>query len=120
MSVKSKTLFDRRKQRNRFNLKNKKSSHHRLSVFRSSKNIYAQIIDDQKGHTIVSASSIEKSIKSINSGGNIEAAKKIGSLVAERALKKGLSNIVFDRGGYKYHGRVKALAESARSAGLKF
>ena len=66
MSVKSKTLFDRRKQRNRFNLKNKKSSHHRLSVFRSSKNIYAQIIDDQKGHTIVSASSIEKSMKSIN------------------------------------------------------
>ena len=120
MSVKSKTLFDRRKQRNRFNLKNKKSSHHRLSVFRSSKNIYAQIIDDQKGHTIVSASSIEKSMKSINSGGNIEAAKKIGSLVGERALKKGLSNIVFDRGGYKYHGRVKALAESARSAGLKF
>jgi len=120
VSVKSKTLFDRRKQRNRFNLKNKKSSHHRLSVFRSSKNIYAQIIDDQKGHTIVSASSIEKSMKSINSGGNIEAAKKIGSLVAERALKKGLSNIVFDRGGYKYHGRVKALAESARSAGLKF
>ena len=120
MSVKSKTLFDRRKQRNRFNLKNKKSSHNRLSVFRSSKNIYAQIIDDQKGHTIVSASSIEKSMKSINSGGNIEAAKKIGSLVAERALKKGLSNIVFDRGGYKYHGRVKALAESARSAGLKF
>ena len=120
MSVKSKTLFDRRKQRNRFNLKNKKSSHHRLSVFRSSKNIYAQIIDDQKGHTIVSASSIEKSMKSINSGRNIEAAKKIGSLVAERALKKGLSNIVFDRGGYKYHGRVKALAEAARSAGLKF
>ena len=87
MSVKSKTLFDRRKQRNRFNLKNKKSSHHRLSVFRSSKNIYAQIIDDQKGHTIVSASSIEKSMKSINSGGNIEAAKKIGSSVSYTHLR---------------------------------
>ena len=120
MSVKSKTLFDRRKQRNRFNLKNKKSSHHRLSVIRSSKNIYAQIIDDQKGHTIVSASSIEKSMKSINSGGNIEAAMKIGSLVAERALKKGLSNIVFDRGGYKYHGRIKIFAETLRKNGMEF
>ena len=120
MSVKFKNLFERRKRRNRFNLKNKKSNHHRLSVFRSSKNIYAQIIDDQKGHTIVSASSIEKSMKSIKSGGNIEAAKKIGFIVAERAVKKGVSVIIFDRGGYKYHGRVKALAESARSAGLKF
>ena len=108
----------RRAKRIRFKLRTKQNL--RLSLFRSNNHIYAQLIDDEKGKTLLSASSIEKSMKSIKSGGNIEAAKKIGSIVAERAVKKGVSVIIFDRGGYKYHGRVKALAESARSAGLKF
>ena len=90
----------------------------RLSVFRSEKNIYAQIIDDVAGSTLVSASTVEKGFE--GSGGNVEAAKKIGALVAERALKKGIEEVVFDRGGYIYHGRVQALAEAAREAGLKF
>ena len=90
----------------------------RLSVFRSENNIYAQIIDDVAGSTLVSASTVEKGFE--GNGGNVEAAKKIGALVAERALKKGIEEDVFDRGGYIYHGRVQALAEGAREAGLKF
>ena len=90
----------------------------RLSVFRSEKNIYAQIIDDVAGSTLVSASTVEKGFE--GNGGNVEAAKKIGALVAERALKKGIEEVVFDRGGYIYHGRVQALADGAREAGLKF
>ena len=90
----------------------------RLSVFRSENNIYAQIIDDVAGNTLVAASSVEKGFE--GNGGNIEAAKKIGKLVAERALQKGIEEVVFDRGGYIYHGRVKALAEGAREGGLKF
>ena len=90
----------------------------RLSVFRSENNIYAQIIDDVAGSTLVSASTVEKGFE--GNGGNIEAAKKIGALVAERALKKGIEEVVFDRGGYIYHGRVQALADGAREAGLKF
>ena len=90
----------------------------RLSVFRSENNIYAQIIDDVAGSTLVSASTVEKGFE--GNGGNVEAAKKIGALVAERALKKGIEEVVFDRGGYIYHGRVQALAEGAREAGLKF
>ncbi|MBR4474217.1 MAG: 50S ribosomal protein L18 [Oscillospiraceae bacterium] len=90
----------------------------RLSVFRSENNIYAQIIDDVAGNTLVSASTVEKGFE--GSGGNIEAAKKIGALVAERALKKGIEEVVFDRGGYIYHGRVQALADGAREGGLKF
>ena len=90
----------------------------RLAIFRSNTNIYAQVIDDSRGVTLVSASSIEKSQK--YSGTNIEGASKIGSLVADRAIKKGVKSVTFDRGGYKYHGRVKALAEAARSAGLNF
>lgn len=89
----------------------------RLAVFRSVKHIYAQVIDDQKGHTLVSASSIEK--KSAK-GGNLQGAKEVGRVVAERAKEKGVSKVVFDRGGYLYHGRVKALAEAAREAGLEF
>ncbi len=91
----------------------------RLNVFRSNTNIYAQIIDDSKGVTLVSASSGEKDLK-LKSGSNIEAAKAVGKLVAERAKEKKIKAIVFDRGGYLYHGRVKALAEAAREAGLKF
>ena len=90
----------------------------RLSVFRSEKNIYAQIIDDVAGNTLVAASSVEKGFE--GNGGNIDAAKKIGAVVAERALQKGIEEVVFDRGGYIYHGRVKALAEGAREGGLKF
>lgn len=91
----------------------------RLNVFRSNTNIYAQIIDDTLGVTLVSASSAEKELK-IKNGSNIEAAKAVGKAVALRAKEKSINAIVFDRGGYLYHGRVKALAEAAREAGLKF
>ncbi len=90
----------------------------RLCVFRSENNIYAQIIDDVAGSTLVSASTVEKGFE--GSGGNCEAAKKVGAAVAERALQKGIEEVVFDRGGYIYHGRVKALADGAREGGLKF
>lgn len=89
----------------------------RLAVFRSVKHIYAQVIDDAKGHTVVAASSTEKSG---GNGGNVAGAKAIGELVAERAKDKGIKAVVFDRGGYQYHGRVKALADAAREAGLEF
>ena len=90
----------------------------RLNVFRSLKNIYAQIIDDEKGVTLVSASSKDKGFSQY--GGNVEAANAIGAAVAKKALEKGITEVVFDRGGYIYHGRVAALAEAAREAGLKF
>ncbi len=93
----------------------------RLNVFRSVCNIYAQVIDDATGKTIVSASTIDKELKpKVKSGGNIEAAKMVGELVSKRAVEKGIETVVFDRGGYKYHGRVAALANAAREAGLKF
>ncbi len=91
----------------------------RLAVFRSLKHIYAQVIDDRAGQTLASASSAEKS-SSIGGGGNVAGAKQVGKLVAERAIEKGIKKVVFDRGGYLYHGRVKALAEAAREAGLEF
>jgi len=90
----------------------------RLAVFRSVAHIYAQVIDDAKGNTLVSASSIEKTGKT--NGGNVAAAKAIGKTIAERAKEKGIKRVVFDRGGYQYHGRVKALADAAREAGLEF
>jgi len=90
----------------------------RLNVFRSEKHIYAQIIDDTKGETLCSASSLEKGFK--GSGSNKEGAQKVGKQVAERAAKSGIEDVVFDRGGYLYHGRVKELAEAAREGGLKF
>jgi len=90
-------------------------------VFRSSKHIYAQVIDDRKGETIASASSMEKDMRgSLKTGANIEAAKAVGKAVAERAAAKGIKDVVFDRGGYIFHGRVKALADAAREGGLKF
>jgi len=93
----------------------------RLSVFRSSKHIYAQLIDDTKGVTLASASSIEKPMReSLKTGASIDAAKAVGKLLAERALKNGIKDVVFDRGGYLYHGRVKALADAAREGGLSF
>ena len=91
----------------------------RISVFRSAKNIYAQIIDDVNGVTLASASSVEKDNKLAN-GGNIDAASVVGKLLAERAIEKNIKSVVFDRSGYLYHGRVKALAEAAREAGLEF
>ena len=119
--LKSKELFLKRARRNRQALRKKGETKLRLSVFRSSKNIYAQLIDDQKGSTLVAASSLDKDLKAVIKSGNDKlAAEAVGKLVAERALKEGLNNVVFDRGGYRYHGRVKALAEGARGAGLKF
>ncbi len=93
----------------------------RLDVFRSLSHIYAQIIDDEKGVTLVAASTLDKAVKDkIEFGGNVEAAKEVGKLVAQRAIEAGITQVVFDRGGYPYHGRVEALADSAREAGLKF
>jgi large subunit ribosomal protein L18 len=93
----------------------------RLSIFRSSKHIYAQIIDDTKGETLAAASSIEKDMRGgMKNGANIAAAKAVGKLVAERASAKGIKEVVFDRGAYLYHGRVKALADAAREGGLSF
>ncbi|MDX1358356.1 MAG: 50S ribosomal protein L18 [Clostridia bacterium] len=93
----------------------------RLNVYKSSKNIYAQIIDDTKGITLVSASTKDKALSgTVTYGGNIEAAKEVGKLIAQRAVEKGIKTIVFDRGGYVYHGRVKELADAARAEGLEF
>ena len=93
----------------------------RLNVFRSLQNIYAQVVDDVDGKTLVAASSIDKEIKSqISSGGNVDGAKLVGQLLGKRAVEKGIETVVFDRGGFQYHGRVAALAAGAREAGLKF
>jgi len=92
----------------------------RLSVFRSAKHIYAQLIDDVQGVTIAAASTQDKEVSDIGNGGNVEAARKIGELIANRAKAKGVEEVVFDRGGYLYHGRIQALADAAREAGLKF
>ena len=93
----------------------------RLNLFRSIAHIYAQVVDDSTGQTIVSASTVDKELKGqVASGGNVEAAKLVGELVGKRAVAKGISSVIFDRGGYQYHGRVAALADGARGAGLKF
>ena len=114
-------LKERRKKRVRANIRRAGGARPRLSVFRSNKNIYAQIIDDLKGNTIVSASSIDKEVSDqLESGSSKEAASAVGKLVAQRATAKGLEEIIFDRGPYLFHGRVKALADAARDAGLKF
>jgi large subunit ribosomal protein L18 len=91
----------------------------RLNVFRSSKHIYAQLIDDVNGHTLAAASSLDKEL-GLKNGANVEAATAVGALIAKKAQEKGLTEVVFDRGGYLYHGRIKALAEAAREAGLQF
>jgi large subunit ribosomal protein L18 len=117
----AKDTTDRRKARVRRTLRARAYGKPRLSVFRSSKQIYAQIIDDEKGATLAAASSIEKAQKeALKTGADVEAAKAIGKLVAERALAAGVTEVVFDRGAYMYHGRVKALADGAREGGLKF
>jgi large subunit ribosomal protein L18 len=113
--------LERRKARVRRALHAAANGRPRLSVFRSSKHIYAQVIDDAKGETIVAASSLEKDLRgSLKTGADTEAAKTIGKLLAERAVAKGVKDVLFDRGGYLYHGRVKALADAAREAGLNF
>jgi large subunit ribosomal protein L18 len=112
-------LFDRRKKRTRYKIAQTAAGRPRLSVFRSGKHIYAQIIDDRAARTIVVASTNEKEGKPAKTY-NVEAAAAVGKKIAERALAKGLKAVVFDRGGYIYHGRVKALAEAAREGGLEF
>ncbi|HUZ66962.1 MAG TPA: 50S ribosomal protein L18 [Beijerinckiaceae bacterium] len=112
---------DRRKARVRRTIRARAYGKPRLSVFRSSKQIYAQIIDDLKGETIVAASSLEKEQReALKTGANVDAAKTVGKLLAERAVGKGIKDVVFDRGAYMFHGRVKALAEGAREGGLVF
>ena len=119
--AKFKNSTERRMARVRRAVKAGANGRPRLSVFRSSKHIYAQVIDDLKGETLASASSLEKTLREGGkTGANIDAAKAVGKLLAERAVKKGVTEVVFDRGGYLYHGRVKALADAAREGGLKF
>jgi large subunit ribosomal protein L18 len=112
---------DRRKARVRRAIRKAANGRPRLSVFRSSKQIYAQIIDDERGHTVAAASSLEKSLReALKTGATIAAAKEVGRAVAERATQAGIRQVVFDRSGYLYHGRVKALADAAREGGLEF
>jgi large subunit ribosomal protein L18 len=114
-------LQARRKRRNRHNLSQAAGDRPRLSVHRSGKHIYAQVIDDRAGKTLAAASTVDKTLRAkLKSGANIEAAKEVGKLVAERASKAGVTDVVFDRGGFIYHGRIKALAEAAREGGLSF
>jgi large subunit ribosomal protein L18 len=118
------TVIDRtlrRMAKVRRNIRRAAGDRARLSVFRSSKHIYAQVIDDANGRTLASASSMEKEMRAgLKTGANVEAAKAVGKALAERASAKGIKQVVFDRGGYLYHGRVKALADAAREGGLEF
>ena len=118
MALKPRDSTKRRAQRVRTRLRSAANGRPRLSVFRSSKNIYAQVIDDAQGVTLAAASSLEGEGKT--KGADKDAAARVGKLVAERAKEKGVTDVVFDRGGYLYHGRVKALADAAREAGLNF
>ncbi|MDX2112751.1 MAG: 50S ribosomal protein L18 [Alphaproteobacteria bacterium] len=119
-STKSKALFARRKQRVRTSLRRNAAGRVRLSVFRSGQHIYAQLIDDSKGVTLASASTLDKEIKGKVKAATIEAAKSVGEMIAKRGQKANVKEVVFDRGGYLFHGRVKALADAAREAGLSF
>ncbi len=119
--VASNTKIDRRKFRVRKALRRASNGRPRLSVHRSSKHIYAQLIDDEKGHTMVAASSLDKELREkLKTGSNKSAAEAVGKLLAKRAVKEGVKDVVFDRGPYIYHGRVKALADAAREGGLNF
>ena len=116
-----KHLQERRRARLRYQLRQKSGGRPRLSVFRSGKHIYAQVIDDAAGRTLAAASSLDKALRTeMKTGADIGAASAVGRLVAERAVAAGVSQVVFDRGAYLYHGRVKALAEAAREGGLAF
>lgn len=117
----TKELFERRARRTRYQLRRRAKGRPRLTVFRSGLHIYAQVVDDGQGQTLAAASSVEKDLrKKLKSGGNKEAAAEIGKLIAERTKKAGVTEVVFDRGGYAFHGRVKALADAAREGGLSF
>jgi large subunit ribosomal protein L18 len=113
------SLFEKRRRRNRTALRARAGTRPRLSVHRSGKHIYAQVIDDAQGRTVASASTLEKDVRG-QSGANIDAASLVGKRVAEAAKEAGVTQVVFDRGGFLFHGRVKALAEAAREAGLEF
>jgi large subunit ribosomal protein L18 len=116
-----KDLFERRKRRTRTSIKDKSHGRLRLSVYRSGKNIYVQVIDDLKGVTLASASTLDKELRTgLKTGADLAAATAVGKLIAERAKAAGITEVVFDRGGYIYHGRVKALADAAREGGLSF
>jgi large subunit ribosomal protein L18 len=116
-----KTPIERRRERVRHQLRLKSTGRPRLSVFRSGLHIYAQVIDDAQGKTLAAASTVDKQLRpQLKTGANVEAAKAVGKLLAERAVQKGVKEVVFDRGGYLYHGRVKALADAARESGLSF
>jgi large subunit ribosomal protein L18 len=116
------SLFNRRQQRTRTNLRRRNATGRpRLSVFRSSQHIYAQVIDDGQGRTLAAASTLDPALRGKGkTGANVEAASEVGKLLAERAVAAGVKEVVFDRGGYLYHGRVKALADAAREGGLTF
>jgi len=116
---KGESLFQRRRRRVRTKLSVRRSDRPRLSVHRSGRHIYVQVIDDTKGVTLASASTLDKSLIG-KSGANVDAARGVGQLIAERSKAAGVAEVVFDRGGYLYHGRVKALAEAAREGGLNF
>lgn len=117
----TKELMARRRKRVRYNLRQKGGLRPRLSVHRSNQNIYAQVIDDVNGHTVAAASTLEKDLRdSLKSGGNKGAAAQVGKLIAERAKSAGVTEVIFDRGGYRFHGRIKALADAAREGGLSF
>ncbi len=116
----TKDLHARRKRRLRAQIRRKAAARPRLTVFRSSRHIYAQVIDDSKGATVAAASTIDKGVGTLKTGADIAAAKEVGKLIAERAMAAGVKEVVFDRGGYRFHGRVKALADAAREGGLQF
>ena len=115
----SRSDYEKRKQRVRFRLRAAAGARPRLSVFRSNRHIYAQLIDDESGTTVAAASTVESALRA-ESGADRAAAGRVGALIAERGLAAGHKEVVFDRGGYRYHGRVKALAEAAREGGLSF
>jgi large subunit ribosomal protein L18 len=118
---KAKDLFARRQRRSRAQLRRKAVGRPRLTVFRSSKHIYAQVIDDTRGATVAAASTIDKGLQGkLKTGADVGAAKEVGKLIAERAIAAGVKEVVFDRGAYLFHGRVKALADAAREGGLQF
>ena len=120
MALTPRETTQRRAQRVRIRLRSVANGRPRLSVFRSAKNIYAQVIDDENGVTLAAASSLEGEKGAKPKGSDKDAAARVGALVAQRAIEKGVKDVVFDRGGYLYHGRVKALADAAREAGLNF
>ena len=114
------SLFERRRQRVRTSLRKRAGSRPRLSIHRSGKHIYAQVIDDVEGRTVASASTIDKEVKGKGGGATTESAQDVGRRVAERAKAAGVTQVIFDRGGFLFHGRVKALADAAREGGLEF